>query len=56
VRFTPTICAMCKQSMLIRLDNVPFCIECEKKMLETVEKSNPKIKGKLKLVSEQVTK
>ena len=43
-------CAKCKKLMVIRLDNLPFCSECEKKLCEEANAKLKKIGGDKKVV------
>ena len=45
-------CAMCKGFIIHRIDNLPFCSECQKKIEAQIKAQVPKVKNKV-LVSER---
>jgi hypothetical protein len=48
-----TRCAKCRGFILERLDGIPFCSECQKKIEAEIKARVPKLRGKV-LVSERV--
>ena len=46
-------CAKCKGFMITRPDKIPFCSECEKKIVAEIKARVPKVRGKV-FVSERV--
>ena len=48
-----TRCAMCRGFILERVDRIPFCSECQKKIEAKIQERVPKVRGKV-LVSERV--
>jgi len=48
-----TRCAKCKGFILHRVDGIPFCSECQKKIEAQIKERVPKVRGKV-LVSERV--
>lgn len=48
-----TRCAKCKGFILHRVDKIPFCSECQKKIEAQIKERVPKVRGKV-LVSECV--
>ena len=48
-----TRCAKCRGFILERMDGIPFCSECEKKIEAEIKARVPKVRGKV-LRSERV--
>lgn len=48
-----TRCAKCRGFILERVDKIPFCSECQKKIEAEIKTRVPKVRGKV-LVSERV--
>jgi ribosomal protein L37AE/L43A len=48
-----TKCAKCSGFILERVDGIPFCSECEKKITGEIKERLPKVRGKV-LVSARV--
>jgi ribosomal protein L37AE/L43A len=48
-----TRCAKCNGFILERVDGIPFCSECQKKIEGEIKSRVPKLRGKV-LVSERV--
>ena len=46
-------CAMCKGLILHRLDKLPFCSECQKKIAAQIKARVPKVRNKV-LIGERV--